>query len=49
MASNSKLTGRIWPEFELVQDFMFALVNCKCGEDPIKTEGAMVFTTFSPL
>ena len=47
-ASNSKLTGRIWPEFELIQDFISVLVTCKCDEDPIKNEGTIVFT-FSPL
>ena len=28
---------------------MDALVTCKYEEDPIKNEGARVFTTFSPL
>ena len=31
--------------FELVQDFMVVLVTCKNEEDPIKNEGARVFTT----
>ena len=41
--------GRIWPKFELVQDIIVVLVTCKYEEDPIKNEGASVFTTFSPL
>ena len=36
-------------EFKLVQDVMDGLVTCKYEEDPIKNEGARVFTTFSPL
>ena len=31
-------------DFELVQDFMVVLVTCKNEEDPIKNEGARVFT-----
>ena len=34
--------------FEPFQDFMIVLVTCK-KEDPIKNEGARVFTTFSLL
>ena len=45
-AANSAVHGRIWPNFELVQDFMAVLVTCKNEEDPIKNEGARVFTTF---
>ena len=37
--------GRIWSNFELVQDFMVVLITCKNEEDPIKNEGARVFTT----
>ena len=37
-------SGRIW---KLVQDIMVVLVTCKYEEDPIKNEGARVFTTFS--
>ena len=45
----SSLPARIWPNFELVRDVMDVLVTCKYEEDPIKNEGARVFTTFSPL
>ena len=33
------------PKFELTQAFMHVLVTCK-NEDPIKNEGARVFTRF---
>ena len=48
-AANSAVLGPIWPNFELVRDVMNVLVTCKYEEDPIKNEGARVFTTFSPL
>ena len=37
------------PKFELIQAFMHVLVTCKNEEDPIKNEGARVFTRFLPL
>ena len=48
-AANSAVLGPIWPNFELVRDVMDVLLTCKYEEDPIKNEGARVFTTFSPL
>ena len=48
-AANSAVLGPIWPNFELVREVMDVLVICKYEEDPIKNEGARVFTTFSPL
>ena len=36
-------------ESKLVRDIMDVLITCKYEEDPIKNEGARVFTTFSPL
>ena len=36
-------------KFELIQAFMHVLDTCKNEEDPIKNEGARVFTTFLPL
>ena len=48
-AANSAVLGPIWPNFELVRDVMYVLFTCKYEEDPIKNEGARVFTTFSPL
>ena len=35
----------IWPNFEVVRDFIVVLVTCKNEEDPIKNEGVRVFTT----
>ena len=37
------------PKFELMQASMYVLVTCKNEEDPIKNEGARVFTRFLPL
>ena len=44
-AHNSKVTGQIWPEFELFRDFMPVLVTCKIDEDPIGHKGAIMSTT----
>ena len=49
MAANSAVLSPIWPNFEFVRDVMNVLKTCKYEEDPIKNEGARVFTTFSPL
>ena len=37
-ARNSKVNGLIWPEFELVRDFMPVQIMCKSHKDPIKTK-----------
>ena len=44
-AGNSAVLSRIWPNLELVRDIIDELVTCKYEEDPIKNEGARVFTT----
>ena len=44
-AANSAVHGRIWPNFELIQDLMVILVICKNEKGPIKNECARVFTT----
>ena len=49
MASNSEVNGLMWPEFELVRDVIAALVTCKCEADSIKSESAIIQTTFSLL
>ena len=41
--------GGIWPKIELIQAFMHVLVTCKNEDDPIKNEGARVFTRFLQL
>ena len=45
-AGNSAISGRIWLKFKLIQAFMHALVFCKNLDDPIKSKGARVLTTF---
>ena len=45
MAANSAVEGLIWPNFQLIQNFIVVLVICKNKEDPIKNEGARVVTT----
>ena len=44
--ANSAGLGPIWPNIELVRDIIDVLVTCKYEEDPIKSEGVRVFTTF---
>ena len=46
-AETSVECDRIWPNFELIRDFMVVFVSCKNEEDPIKKDGARVATTFS--
>ena len=46
-AETSIACDRIWPNFELIRDFMVVFVSCKNEEDPIKKDGARVATTFS--
>ena len=48
-AGNCEVSRQMWLLFELVRDVMPVLVSCKFDEDPIKNEGAIVSTTFSPL
>ena len=45
-AANSAVLGQIWPNFELVRDVIDVLFTCKYEEDPIKNEGARMFTRF---
>ena len=42
-------SGRIWPNFELIQALIHVLITCKYEEDPIKNSGENVMTSFSPL
>ena len=42
-------SGRIWPNFELIQAFMHVLIACKYEKDQMKNSGENVMTTFSPL
>ena len=43
---NSIAHSPLWPEMELVHDFMPVLVVCKFDEDPIKIGGAIVSIIF---
>ena len=42
-------SGRIWPNFELIQALMHVLITCKYEKDPSKNSGEDVMTSFSPL
>ena len=42
-------SGRIWPNFELIQAFMNVLIACKYEKDQMKNSGENVMTSFSPL
>ena len=42
-------SGRIWPNFKLIQAFMHDLIACKYEKDQIKNSGENVMTSFSPL
>ena len=37
-------TGRIWPNFELIQALMHVLITCKYEKDPIIASGENVMT-----
>ena len=42
-------SGRIWPNFELIQALIPVLITCKYEKNPIKNNGENVMTSFSPL
>ena len=42
-------SGRVWPNFELIQAFMHDLIACKYEMDQMKNIGENVMTSFSPL
>ena len=44
-AANSAVLGQIWPNFKLIRHFIVVILTRKNEEDPIKNEGARVFTT----
>ena len=48
-AANSLVSGPIWPQFELVREFMHVLVTSKYKNDRIKSNREKVETLFSPL
>ena len=42
-------SGRIWPNFELIQAFMHDLIACKYEKDQMKNSGENVMTSFSTI
>ena len=48
-AGNSEVNRQMWPEFELIRDFMPVLVICKFDDDWIKNEVVIMSITFSLL
>ena len=48
-AANSAVLGLISPTFKIVRDVINLLVTRNYSEDPIKNEGARVYTTFPPI
>ena len=46
MAANSAVHGPVRLNLELKPDLKVVLVTCRNEEDPIKNDGARVFTTF---
>ena len=42
-------SGRISPNFELIQAFMHVLIACKYEKDQMQNSGENVMTSFSPL
>ena len=48
-AANCVSSDGIWPNLQLIQDFMHALVTCKNEEDLIKNEVARVATKLLPF
>ena len=42
-------SGRIRPNFELIQALMHVLIACKYEKDQMKNSGENVMTSFSPL
>ena len=39
-------SGRIWPNFQLIQAFMHVLIACKYEKDRMKNVGEKVMTSF---
>ena len=48
-AANSVVRGLIWPNFELIQALMYAIITCKYEKDPIKNNREKAATQFFKL
>ena len=44
-----KTSGWIWPNFEVIQAFIYVLIDCKYEKDQMKNSGENVMMSFSPL
>ena len=42
-------SGRIWPNFDLIQALMYVIITCKYEKNPIKNSREKVETLFFPL
>ena len=45
----TETSGRIWPNFKLIQALIHVLITCKYEKNLIKNSGENVMTSFSPL
>ena len=41
--------GRFWPNFKLIQAYMYVIITCKYEKDPIKKKREKVATPFFKL
>ena len=49
MADNSVVRGWIWPNFEVIQVFMYIIVTCKYEKDPVKKKRGKCDDVVSPI
>ena len=42
-------SGRMWPNFKIIQALMYVIITCKYEKDPIKNSQEKVETSFFPL
>ena len=42
-------SGRIWPNFKLIQALVYLIITCKYEKDPIKNSREKIETSFFPL
>ena len=45
----TETSSLIWPNYELIQAFMYVLIACRYEKDQMKNSGGNVKTSFSPL
>ena len=49
LSNTMKTSGRIWPNFKLIQALMYLIITCKYEKDPIKNSREKIETSFFPL